>query len=170
MFMTSIRNLLCAGLVAASAALAALVPTAAQEFSESHLAVAKVVTANTPLSKDFETVLPLLSQRVQNRLISLRPDLHEVISKTVQEVALRLAARRTDLDNAAALLWARAFTEEELSDIAAFYTSETGKKFVNLGPQLGQATIQTVQNWSNRVGEELLDKAREELKKQGHEL
>jgi hypothetical protein len=41
---------------------------------------------------------------------------------------------------------------------------------VNLGPQLGQATIQAVQNWSNRVGEELLDKSREELKKQGHEL
>jgi hypothetical protein len=134
------------------------------------MAVAHLVAANTPLSKDFDTVLPLLSQRVQNRLISLRPDLHDVISKAVQDVALRLAARRTDLDGAAALLWARAFTEEELNDIATFYTSPAGKKFVNLGPQLAQATIQVVQNWSNRVGEELLDKAREELKKQGHEL
>ena len=68
---------------------------------------AAAVAANTPLSNEFDTVLPLLSQRVQNRLISLRPDLHEVINKTVEEVALRLAARRQDLDNAAALLWAR---------------------------------------------------------------
>jgi hypothetical protein len=168
--MTSIRNLLRVGLVAASALCMSQAPTLAQEFSESHMAAAHIVAANTPLSKDFDTVLPLMSQRVQNRLISLRPDLHEVITKTVQDVALRLAARRTDLDNAAALLWARAFTEDELNVIAAFYTSEAGKKFVNLGPQLGQATIQAVQNWSNRVGEELLDKSREELKKQGHEL
>jgi hypothetical protein len=168
--MTPIRNLLRAGFIAASALCILQTPTLAQEFPESHMAVAHLVAANTPLSKDFDTVLPLLSQRVQNRLISLRPDLHEVISKAVQDVALRLATRRTDLDNAAALLWARAFTEEELDVIAAFYTSPAGKKFVNLGPQLGQATIQAVQNWSNRVGEELLDKAREELKKQGHEL
>jgi hypothetical protein len=168
MFMTSIRNLFSAGLIVIACTASA--PAWAQEFSESHLAAAHIAASNTPLSKDFDTVLPLLSQRVQNRLISIRPDLHEVISKTVQEVALRLAARRADLDNSAALLWARAFTEEELNEIAAFYTSPVGKKFVDIGPQLGQATIQTVQNWSNRVGEELLDKAREELKKQGHEL
>jgi uncharacterized protein len=88
----------------------------------------------------------------------------------VQDVALRLAARRADLDNAAALLWAREFSEEELTQIAEFYGSDVGKKFVKLGPELGRQTVQTVQNWSNRVGEELLDKAREELKKQGHEL
>ena len=29
---------------------------------------------------------------------------------------------------------------------------------------------ETVDNWSSRVGEELLDKSREELKKQGYEL
>ena len=166
--MTSIRNLFSAGLIAI--ACTAMAPAWAQEFSESHLAAARLAASNTPLSKDFDTVLPLLSQRVQNRLISIRPDLHEVISKTVEEVALRLAARRVDLDNAAALLWARAFTEEELNEIAAFYTSPVGKKFVDLGPQLGQATVQTVQNWSSRIGEELLDKSREELKKQGHEL
>ena len=54
--------------------------------------------------------------------------------------------------------------------IAAFYTTEVGKKFVSVGTSLGQQTVQTASNWSNRVGEEMLDKTREELKKQGHEL
>ncbi len=168
--MISIRSLIRAGLFASLIAILPAPSATAQEFSESHLAAAKAAAIASPLAQEFNTVLPFLANRVQNRLVSLRPDLHEVISTVVREVALRLTARRADLDNAAALLWAREFTEEELTAIAAFYNSPAGKKFVQLGPTLGKQTVQTVQNWSNRVGEELLDKSREELKKQGHEL
>lgn len=168
--MISIRSLIRVGLFATLIASHPIASATAQEFSESQLAAAKAAAISSPLAQEFNTVLPYLAQRVQNRLVSLRPDLHEAIAKAVQDVALRLTARRADLDNAAALLWARVFTEEELNAIAAFYNSDVGKKFVELGPKLGQQTVQTVQNWSNRVGEELLDKSREELKKQGHEL
>jgi uncharacterized protein len=168
--MISFRTLIRTGLVASAIACLSAVLSSAQEFSESQLDAAKRASTNAPLSKDLDTVLPLLAQRVQTRLISLRPDLHAEISDTVQEVALRLAGRRADLDNAIALAWARTFTEEELEQIAAFYTSPAGRKFVDVGPELGSITIQTVENWSSRVGEELLDKSREELRKQGHEL
>ena len=83
---------------------------------------------------------------------------------------LSLATRRADLDSAIALAWARLFTEDELNAIAEFYSSPAGKKFAEVTPELSSITIQTVDGWSNRVGEELLDKSREELKKQGHEL
>jgi hypothetical protein len=168
--MISIRSLIRAGLFASLVAGLPLAPATAQEFSESHLAAAKAAAVASPMAQEFNNLLPFLAQRVQNRLVSLRPDLHEVISKTVQDVALRLAARRGDLDSATALIWAREFTEDELNEIAAFYNSPVGKKFVGLGAKLGQQTVQTASNWSNRVGEELLDKAREELKKQGYEL
>jgi uncharacterized protein len=168
-FMTSIRTLIRIGLVVmAVVGLSTL--SSSQEFSESQLDAAKRASSSAPLSKDLDTVLPLLVQRVQTRLISLRPDLHAQITETVQAVALKLVARRADLDSAIALVWARMFTEEELNEIAEFYNSPVGKKFVELGPEIGAVTIQTVDNWSSRVGEELLDKSREELKKQGYEL
>jgi hypothetical protein len=168
--MISIRTLSRAGLIAAAVMLLPVSQAAAQEFSESHLEAARIAASSSPIAEEFDQVLPLLSQRVQDRLIRLRPDLHEVITETVRKVALDLASRRDDLDNAAALVWARAFTEEELEEIAAFYTSPVGKKFKEVSAQLGADTVQVVQNWSNRVGEELLDKSREELKKLGHEL
>lgn len=168
--MISIRTLIQTCLIASTVACLSVLPSTAQEFSESQLEAAKRASTNAPLSKDLDTVLPLLAQRVQTRLISLRPDLHAEISETVQTVALELVARRSDLDSAIALAWARMFTEEELEAIAEFYTSPAGKKFVEVGPEIGSVTIQTVDNWSSRVGEELLDKSREELKKQGHEL
>jgi len=167
--MISIRTLIRTGLVAMTVvSLSAL--SSAQEFSESQLDAAKRASSSAPLSKDLDTVLPILVQRVQTRLISLRPDLHAEITSVVQEVALNLAARRADLDSAIALVWARMFTKDELDQIAEFYNSPVGQKFVEIGPEIGATTIQTVDNWSSRVGEELLDKSREELKKQGHEL
>lgn len=166
--MNAIRNLIRTGLIASM--VVCLAPAQAQEFSESHLAAARLVQAEAPLSRDFDGLLPLAAERVQNRLIQLRPDLHDVITEAVQSVALRLVVRRADLDNAATLLWARNFTEEELTQIAGFYQSEAGQKFLELAPSLGQGTIQIADNWTSRVGEELLEKTREELKKQGHEF
>jgi hypothetical protein len=168
--MTPILNFVRASLVAATIAGLSAVPGAAQEFSQSHLDLARLAATNSPLAKDLDTVLPLTVENVKNRLISLRPDLHEAINETVQGIALRLAARRPDLDNAVALVWAREFSEEELQAIADFYTSPAGKRFVEAGPKLGVATIQTVENWAGRIREELLDKSREELKAQGHEF
>lgn len=167
--MTSIRTLIRTGLVL-SAILCLSASSSAQEFSESQLDAALRASSNAPLSKDLDTVLPLLVQRVQTRLISLRPDLHAEITETVQDVALQLVARRADLDNTIAVAWARTFTEEELEQIAAFYNSPVGKKFIEVGPELGAITLQAVDQWSSGVGAELLDKSREELKKQGHEL
>jgi hypothetical protein len=167
--MIAIRTLIRIGLVVTTiVSLSAL--SSAQEFSETQLDAAKRASSAAPLSKDLDTVLPILVQRVQTRLISLRPDLHAEITAVVQEVALKLAARRADLDSAIALVWARMFSEDELNQIAEFYNSPVGKKFVEMGPEIGATTIQTVDNWSSRVGEELLDKSREELKKQGYEL
>jgi hypothetical protein len=168
-FMILIRILVFTAIIAATNT-GLLTVSSAQEFSESQLDAAQRASTAAPLSRDLDTVLPLLAQRVQNRLISLRPDLHSAIAETVQNVALELAARRADLDSAIALAWARMFSEEELNEIAEFYNSPVGKKFVEVGPELGSITIQTVENWSTRVGAELLDKSREELKKQGHEF
>lgn len=167
--MISIRTLIRTGLVmTAVVGLSAM--SSAQEFSESQLDAARRASSSAPLSKDLDTVLPILVQRVQTRLISLRPDLHAEITAAVNDVALKLAARRADLDSAIALVWARMFTEDELNQIAEFYNSPVGKKFVEIGPEIGATTIQTVDNWSSRVGEELLDESRDELAKQGHEL
>jgi hypothetical protein len=167
--MISIRSLIRTGLVA-TAIVSLSVISSAQEFSESQLDAAKAASSAAPLSKDLDTVLPILVQRVQTRLISLRPDLHAEISSVVQDIALKLAARRADLDSAIALVWARIFTEDELNQITEFYNSSVGKKLVEMGPEIGATTIQSVDNWSSRVGEELLDKSREELKKRGYEL
>ena len=158
--------------VAVAAALAALPASSlmAQEISPSHLAAALDVIHATAAAASFDTRLPQLANEVTNRLIRARPDLHQEIADTVQAVALKLVVRRKELDQDVARVYAKAFSEDELKAIAAFLKSPAGQKYQTDGPAVFRDTLQALQSWSDRVGAELLDKTKEELKKQGHAL
>ncbi len=157
---------------AVAAALVALPASSpfAQEISPSHLAAALDVVNSTVAAASFDTQLPRIANEVTNRLIRARPDLHQEIADTVQAVALKLVVRRRELDQDVARVYAKAFTEDELKAIAAFLKSPAGQKYQQDGPKVVNETLQAVQAWTDRLGAELLDKTREELKKQGHPL
>jgi len=149
-------------------ALTAVAPAAfAQEITASHLAVALDVVKSAKASRGFDSVLPLLAEQVENKLIRVRPDLNKEIVAAVEDAALKLSARRSDLDNDVARIWAKAFSEEELNTIAAFYKSPAGQKFADVGAQVVAESYQAVGHWSDRVGEELLQKSKDGLKAQG---
>ncbi len=168
--MISIGNFVrTAAIVAALVAVPASFASA-QEISPSQLAAALDVINATTATASFDNRLPEIANEVTNRLIRARPDLHQEITDTVQAVALKLVARRRELDQDVARVYAKAFTEDELKSIAAFLNSPAGKKYQLDGPKVFADTLQAVQSWSDRVGTEMLDKTREELKKQGHEL
>ena len=143
---------------------------AAQEVSQSHLDAALEAVKSAGAARGFDSVLPAIADRVKSRLIRVRPDLHQEISATVEAMALQLTPRRTDLDTAVARVWARSFTEDELVTIAEFYKSPTGQKFAEIGPRVIQESLREVESWSTRVGEELYEKSREDLTKQGYEF
>jgi hypothetical protein len=145
-------------------------PASAQEISQSHLEAAMIAVQSAGAARGFDSVLPALAERIKSRLIRVRPDLHQEISATVEAVALELVSRRADLDKAVATVWARNFTEDELVTIAEFYKSPTGQKFAEIGPQVIQDSLKSVESWSTRVGEELYEMSREELAKQGYQL
>jgi hypothetical protein len=142
----------------------------AQEVSASHLAVALDVVKSAKASRGFDNVLPQLAAQAQDRFIRIRPDMFKQIADTVEAVALKLAVRRNDLDTDVARVWAKHFTEEELQTIATFYKSAAGQKFAEVGSLVFAESLTAVQRWSDRVGDELIDNARKELKSQGIDI
>jgi len=167
--MTRIRNRLGAAFLAA-ALLAPAAPGFAQEITESHLAAALAAVQTARTSEGFNNVLPIISDQIKTNLITQRPDIHAEISAAVDAMAMELTVRRADLDRDVARIWARAFTEEELLAIADFYRSPAGIKLADVGPHVLQDSVKAVDAWSQRVGEELIEKSREELKRQGVEF
>jgi hypothetical protein len=165
--MKFIRSLFAAATIAIGVAVALAGSVRAEEITEAHLQAALNAVKAAKTSKGFDNLLPLLSQQTQNKLIRLRPDQHQLIAQVVDAEALELVARRADLDNDIARIWAKYFTQDELVQIAAFYSSPTGSKLADIGPQVVGETLQSVKGWSDRVGEEMFEKSREALKKKG---
>ena len=127
----------------------------AQEISEPHLQAARAAIDAINATDQYDSIIPRAAQALMQELIQQNPDLQEVVIATVRERALALSSRRADLEKEAALAYARAFTEEELQAISAFYASEPGKKLLSTGPIVARELAKAAEIWQRGVARDL---------------
>lgn len=159
----------CAAFVALAAVALAL-PARAQQPSAGALATASEILDLKGSMNIFEPVIPGVIEQAKNVFVPSNPNL----SKELDEVALalrkELAPRSAALKTEVAKVYASRFTEQELKDTLAFYKSPLGKKLLAEEPPFVERTLQTAQDWANRLSEEVISKFRAEMKKKGHNL
>ncbi|MBN9548448.1 MAG: DUF2059 domain-containing protein [Alphaproteobacteria bacterium] len=149
--------------LAVSAVLALSSPVFAQDVSESHLKAARAAVAAIHATDSFDNILPQAAAALEAQLIQKNPDMQELIGKTVAEKALALASRRADLEKEAALAYAKVFSEKDLNDIAAFYSSDAGKKLLDSGPAVTRDLVKAADIWQNGVARDLAQQVGETL-------
>jgi hypothetical protein len=135
----------------------------AQEFTESHLAAAKRAISTSDSTDRLDAILPQIAQNAKAELIRTRPDKEAEITTIVDTAAIELAPRRGDLENEIALVFARVFTEDELNQIADFYATEAGKKFLNESPVVLREIDRASQVWANGLQRDMGASIREKL-------
>jgi hypothetical protein len=96
-------------------------------------------------------------------MIQGSPNYQELINDAVDEQALKFAARRSDLEKEAARIYAKAFTEEELNQIAAFYSTPTGKKLLKDGPLAIRELSQAGDIWAAGISRDMSKATSDEL-------
>ena len=140
-------------------------PAAAQDIADSHLSAARSVLSSLRATEEFDIILPSAAQALKNELIQKNPDIQALIIEVVDQTAFSLAARRGDLEREAATIYARAFTEAELQEIAAFYTSATGVKLLNESPLVTREVLRAADIWQNGIARDLAEQVATELTK-----
>lgn len=139
----------------------------AQEVSEEHMEAARAAVAASQMTRQLDSILPGLGEQTKQQLIAGRPDAAEQINAIVDEVTLSLAGRRGDLEAEIARGYARLFTVDELNEIAAFYSTDTGKKLVEQLPVIGRSIAQASRVWSAGVQRDMREMVREKLDEAG---
>ncbi|KOF22780.1 hypothetical protein AC244_04650 [Ensifer adhaerens] len=157
-----------AGLVRTFAATAVLLSASipavqAQDVSDAQIKAARATIAALGVTNNFDNILPNLAERLKNTLIQASPNFQELITATVDEKALSLAARRADLENEAATIYAKTFTLEELNAITEFYNSTAGKKLLNDGPIASRELLKAADIWAAGVSRDLNTEATKSL-------
>lgn len=137
----------------------------AQEVPEAHVQAARAAISALGVTNQFDGILPGLAENLKAQLIQAYPNFQDDIFKTVDGKAIELAARRADLEREAALVYARAFSPEELNAIATFYTSEAGKKLLKDGPLVTREMLRAADIWAAGIRRDLENTTNEAMLK-----
>lgn len=141
----------------------------AQDISETHLSEARTAIAATKATDSFDSILLNASAGLKNQLTANDPNKADEISAVVDDQAIALAPRRGDLETEAARLFANTFSESELKEIAQFFASPTGQKYLDATPILARELGKSARVWANGISRDLnknvLDQLAEQNKK-----
>lgn len=160
-------------LAATSAALFLLAsPVFAQQAAQasaSHLAVAREVAVSSGMTGAFDAMTgPLLNQLQQMNVT--RPEIKQDLDQVVTMIRPEVEQKKQEMIDATARIFTTRMTEAELKEVAAFYKSPVGQKYVQVQPGVLDDVVRELSIWSQRTAEFIMSRAREEMGKRGHSL
>jgi len=160
---------------AIAAALLALVtllsaPLRAQTPDAERLAAAKEMMEVAGVAKQFDEVMHVFMQQPAQGFISVAPEKADEIRDVFNQLAVKFVDRKGELIDQISALYAEKLTREDLAAIIVFYRSPVGAKFIALQPEITRQSMMLGQRWGARLGQDIEQEARRELKKRGIEL
>ena len=158
--------ILLAGLAAAMPVLAQKAPAA----DPARVASAKAMMAAAGVSKQFDTIMPLIFRQMQGLFLQQHPTQQKALTEIFDAVLARMTARKQELIDEIAVLYAQRLTAAELDEITRFYSTGVGAKFIQLQPELAGQSAIIGQKWGQKLGAEVEQEVRREAKKRGMEL
>jgi len=134
------------------------------------LLVAKQLVMVTGATALFNPIVAGVVEQAKLLYLQQDPGLGKDLNEISERMRKDLQPRFDELTNEVARLYATHFTEQELKDILAFYSSPAGKKMLTEQPVVIGASLKFAQDWANKLSEQVTERMRDELKKKGHNL
>lgn len=147
---------------------AAFAQTAAPSASQMQVA-RQLVEANGE-ARAFDGVIPNLIDGAALGFLQTNPDLAKQLRDTAMALRPEFEKRRGEIVDILATAYAQRFTEAELKEALTFYSTPVGKKLVTDRQQIVQQAVGNIQAWGAKVNADAMNRIREEMKKQGHDL
>ena len=145
-------------------------PAIAQQPSPSAIATAKELLQVKGATAMFEPIIPGIIENTNNLILPTNPGLFKDVNEVATKLRSELAPRRSEPVDRIARFYALKFTEAEMKEIIAFYKSPVGRKFVTEEPPVIDQGLQSAEEWSRQMADEVMNKFRAEMKKKGHDL
>jgi uncharacterized protein len=149
---------------------AAAVSAQAQQPSAATLASARELMEIKGVKNLVEPVVVGVVQQTTGTILQTNPGLSKDLDEVSAQLRTEYQPRIAEMTNEIVKLYAARFTEQELKEAVAFYKTPTGKKILTEEPRILDETYARIQQWANRLQEEVMTRVRAEMKKRGHNL
>ena len=150
----------------------ATVPAVGQpEPSPSQIAAGRELVMASGMARSFAPMVPQLSGQIVPMLTRTRPELKQNLTEVMKQLDPEFNAKKGDeMITIAARIYARAMSEQELKDAAAFFASPVGKKYVDVQPGLLDQLVVAMQSWTQQLSTFMMQRVHEEMKKKGQDF
>jgi hypothetical protein len=142
----------------------------AQEPSLGAIAAAKELIELKGATNMFEPIVPGVIETAKNTLLRTSPNLAKDLNDVATQLRSENAAKRGEVANEMARIYAQRFTEKEIKDAVVFYKTPLGKKLIEVEPQVLEQSMTRIQTWADQFSETVMTRFRAEMKKKGHTL
>lgn len=143
---------------------------AQQEISPEHLAAARSYVDMTDNTRVYQTRLIEIGLNVMQLLIQQDPALSDPVVDAIQTTYEEYLARKDDLYNQVARIYANRFTLEEMQEILDFFGGDVGQKLLANDIGINQDFQAVIGVWENNTQREFLTRVRAILREAGYEV
>ncbi|WP_375457023.1 DUF2059 domain-containing protein [uncultured Methylobacterium sp.] len=141
----------------------------APALGANHLALAREVMLNSGIARSFDSIIPAFAEQIKQQTVT-RPDLGKDLDEVLVSLAPEMELQKQRMLDTAARIYATKLAEPELQEIAAFFRSPAGKRYVESQPQVLDEMVQAMQTWTQDVSEYVMVRVRAEMGKRGHQM
>jgi hypothetical protein len=148
----------------------AAAPAAPAAPSPAAIAAADTILGDIGIKQTIALVVPGMLTELETNVTRTRPEIKESLRQTLRAIQPEFDKTAVQTFNSAATILASQMSEKEIVDLAAFFESPLGKKYVAMEPVFLQQLSDVVAPWREQLSTDILVRAREEMKKKGIEF
>jgi hypothetical protein len=135
--------------------------------SPASLTAADTILNTIGLKQSIAIVVPGMMQELETNVTRTRPEIRDMLRATLKAIQPEFdqTARQTYIQ--AESMLASQMSEQEITQVAAFFDSPAGKKYIAVTPVFVQNFSDVTGAWHEKLSTDILERARAEMKKKG---
>ena len=135
--------------------------------SPAAIAAADKILNTIGLKQSVAIVVPGMMVELETNVTRTRPEIRDSLRATLKAIQPEFDQTAKQTYSQAAALLASQMSEQDIVQVAAFFDSPAGKKYVEVTPVFLQQLGDVTGAWREKLSTDILERARAEMKKKG---
>jgi hypothetical protein len=142
-------------------------PAPAAAPSPAALAAADSILGDMGVKQTLALIVPGMMTELERNVTTTRPEIRDSLRETLRSIQPEFDNSARQMFIKASVLLASQMSEKEIVDVAAFFSSAAGKKYLAVEPVFFQKFSALADPWRQQLSTDILARARAEMKKKG---
>jgi hypothetical protein len=141
-----------------------------QSPSPEALAAAKELVETMHLNDQYNAIMPTIVKNLKSVIVQGRADVERQYDALAPAMVDAFRQRVSEMSEAAALIYAKNFSVDDIHTFNEFYKTPAGQRFLAKMPAVSAESLATGQKLGRSIGKEVQERMIEELRKKGVNL